>query len=216
MPGMSKLSLMLFGSPIADVQTRALRRLTVGAVGAVVSVLLLILVGSFAPVLVGWWWVPGGLVLLFALWCVWQLGVGMHLAAQWLGLIEERPVIFGGVATPEESDGASVPRFGDELALADEEDDAPRQRIKKEGGISQDDAAFDESDRTAPGASRSGTRAPMSDTRAGRSRAGGSSAGGTRGAGSRSGDSKGDPELHRRVPRPKSSGADDDTVDEDA
>ncbi len=129
---MSKLSHILFGSALADVQTRTLRRLTIGAVGAVVAVLLLIALSQVVAVLREWWWAPGGLILLFALWSIWQLLVGMHLAAQWLGIIAERQVRFGGVAA--KGDEASARNAADAIALtSDDEGDAPPPISATEG-----------------------------------------------------------------------------------
>lgn len=132
---MSKLSLILFGSPLADVATRAVRRITVGAVGAVLAVLLLVVVNNTVPIPKDWGWAPVAVVLIFSLWCLWHLAVGMHLAAQWLGLIAERPVRFGtanrGVAAAgsESSEQAAA----DAIALSDDDGPASRGITAAEG-----------------------------------------------------------------------------------
>ncbi|MFN0012450.1 MAG: hypothetical protein ACKVS8_12495 [Phycisphaerales bacterium] len=219
---MSKLGLILFGSPLADIQTRTARRITIGALGAVLAVLALIAVAQFVPVLKEWWWAPAGLILLFALWSIWQLLVGMHLAAQWLGIIAERQVRFGGVA--REGDEASEQNAADAIALTSDEDEDARPAISATEGPTRAGREKWQQREDAAQASRAGqrTRAPdPGDTRAmsddEHSQVQPSPPGPARPRAPKPPPPDEDPApLNRRIVKNLDQKSDDDTVDEDA
>ncbi len=203
---MSKLSLILFGSPLADIATRAVRRITVGAVGAVVAVLLLVIVNSYVPIPKDWGWVPVVVVLLFSLWCLWHLAVGMHLAAQWLGLIAERPVRFAteGRGVSEAGSASAEQDAADAIALSDNDDDPTPRRIAATEGPMR---AGTEKWRQREEAAQASTPRPRpAEPASGRSSM----------AQRAEGEDAEPPPLNRRVIRELNTKSDDDTVDEDA
>ncbi len=220
---MSKVSLLLFGSPLADIQSRAIRRITVGTVGAVLAVLLLVLVNTLVPIPDRWGWVPVAVVLLFSLWCLWHLAVGMHLAAQWLGIIKERPVRFGAPPAATEADTTEADA-ANALALTDADDDGRRSIAASEGprraGTERWRQPEAQGGTTRPPRTGPPPDSPVSPTVADPGDTRAMSADEHRHAAARgpADDDAANPEppLNRRVVRKLNQKADDETVDEDA